>query len=335
MEKAEKLVLQVKNLIKYFPINTGIFSRGGKKFVRAVDNVSFNIYKGDTFALVGESGCGKTTIGRMILKLTDITGGKIFYKSKDLDDYKGKDVKKIRKEMQIIFQDPYSALNPRKTIGYIIGDPITVQGYENKMDMKNEIFKIMDAVGLGKDLFNRYPHELSGGQRQRAAIARALILNPDLVVCDEPVSALDVSIRSQILNLLKDLQRKFNLSYLFISHDLSVVKYISNKIAVMYLGKFVEVLDTPNFFKKPIHPYSTALLSAIPLADPKETKNKKRIILKGEIPSPINPPRGCYFNTRCIYSKKICLEKEPELKNYMDLTGYNHWCACHFSENFF
>lgn len=334
MEETRELILQVKNLKKYFPVDVAIFSRNSRKFVRAVDNISFNVYKCDIFALVGESGCGKTTIGMMILKLIDITDGKVIFKSRDLGNYKGKDIKRLRKEMQIIFQDPYYSLNPRKTIGYIIGDPLTTQGDENKSDIKYEIFKIMNAVGLDKGLFNRYPHELSGGQRQRVAIARALILNPDLVVCDEPVSALDVSIRSQILNLLKDLQRKFNLSYLFISHDLSVVEYISNKIAVMYLGKFVEVSDTINFFKKPIHPYSAALLSAIPLVDPKKTKNKERIILKGEIPSPINPPKGCYFNTRCIYVKDICKEKEPELKNYKDKMGRDHWCACHFSGQF-
>ncbi len=326
-------LLKVKNLKKYFEIDSGIL-KNKITFLRAVDDISFEIYQGEIFGLVGESGCGKTTIARMILRLLEVTKGEIIFKSKNFDNYKGLESKKLRKEIQIIFQDPYSSLNPRKKVGKIIGAPLAVHSDENKINIKKRIYEVMDAVGLGKEYFNRFPHELSGGQRQRVGIARSLILNPDLIVCDEPISSLDVSMQSQILNLLKKLQEDFNLSYLFISHDLSVVRYISSKIAVMYLGKLVEISDTVNFFKKPIHPYSQALLAAIPIADPLKAKKRKRIILKGEIPSPIYPPIGCYFNTRCIYIEDICKKVKPELKNYENKAGHEHWSACHFSKQF-
>lgn len=333
MNKSKEILLEVKNIKKDFPVETRMFFTKNKS-VHAVDDVSFNIQKGDIFALVGESGCGKTTIGRMILKLEELTSGEILFKSKNIDALNKRRIKQLRKKMQIIFQDPYSSLNPRKTIGSCIETPLIIQGFKNRKIRKKMVIEIMNSVGLDTQYISRYPHELSGGQKQRVVIARALVLKPELIICDEPVASLDVSIQSQILNLLKKLQKEFNLSYLFISHDLSVVKYISKKIAVMYLGKFVEYAETANFFYKPIHPYSRALLSAVPIADPFEAKKRNRIIIKGEIPSPIDPPNGCYFNTRCVHSKDLCKAVEPKLKNLKRELGYDHWCACHYSKKF-
>jgi oligopeptide/dipeptide ABC transporter ATP-binding protein len=325
-------LLQVENIQKHYLIDTGMLT-GKRTVLRAVDDVSFAIYESETFALVGESGCGKTTIAKMILGLTAITSGRIFFKSKNIADFSSSESRKIKGKIQIIFQDPYSSLNPRKTIERIIVDPLIVQKRE-KSARKSRLTEVLDAVGISEEYLHRYPHEFSGGQRQRIVIARALILNPELVICDEPVSALDVSIRSQILNLLKSLQDRFGITYLFISHDLSVVKYLSNRIAVMYLGKLCEIADTRDFFDQPVHPYSQALLSVIPIPDPRIAKARQKAILEGEIPSPVNPPSGCRFHTRCLFYKDICLNEEPMLSKYSNRYGRDHFCSCHFAENF-
>ncbi len=325
-------LLQVQDVKKHFVVERRIFSRKSS-LLRAVDGVSFDIRHGETFALVGESGCGKTTIGKMILGLTDITAGRILLDNKNLADYRRGEMKGLRNQVQVIFQDPYSALNPRKTIERIISDPLVVQKKE-KSARRKRLLEVLDAVGLSKESLNRYPHEFSGGQRQRVVIARALILRPELVICDEPVSALDVSIRSQILNLLKSLQDSFHVTYLFISHDLSVVRYLSNRIAVMYLGKLCEIADTEAFFEKAVHPYSQALLSVIPIPDPDQAKSRSRTILEGEIPSPVNPPAGCRFHTRCPYRQEVCVQMEPQLLKYTDARVRERYCACHFSQRF-
>jgi oligopeptide/dipeptide ABC transporter ATP-binding protein len=325
-------LLQVQDVKKHFVVDRQIFT-GKRSLLRAVDGVSFDIRHGETFALVGESGCGKTTIGKMILGLTDITSGTILLDSRNLADYQRSEMKGLRNKVQVIFQDPYSALNPRKTIERIVSDPLVVQQKE-KSGRRARLLEVLDAVGLSKECLNRYPHEFSGGQRQRVVIARALVLQPELVICDEPVSALDVSIRSQILNLLKSLQDSFHVTYLFISHDLSVVRYISNRIAVMYLGKLCEIADTEAFFEKAVHPYSQALLSVIPIPDPDQAKSRSKTILEGEIPSPVNPPTGCRFHTRCPHRQQICREAEPQLRRYANAQARSRYCACHFSEQF-
>ena len=331
MIESPRTILTVKNVKKYYPVNHPLI-RKNLTFLRAVDGVSFEIDHGDTFALVGESGCGKTTVARLILRLTDITEGSIHYRLKDIYSFDGSQSRELTRKIQIIFQDPYSALNPRKTIGSIIQDPLRVQGGVSKSDRKARLRHVCDVVGLDEKLLDRYPHELSGGQRQRAVIARALILNPELVICDEPVSALDVSIRSQILNLLKELQRKYGIAYLFISHDLSVVKYISTRIAVMCLGKICETAETDKFYKKPIHPYSQALLSVIPIPDPEQSLGRRRLILEGEIPNPIKPPTGCTFHTRCPFAQEICRAIPPKLTRVG--SDNSRLCACHFTDNF-
>ena len=332
MSNNDKALLQVDNVKKHYVVGRQLLT-GKRTLLRAVDGVSFAIRRGETFALVGESGCGKTTIGKMILRLTGITSGTIRLECRDLADYNRSELKSLRNQIQVIFQDPYSALNPRKTIERIILDPLIVQK-RAKSARRARLLEVLDAVGLGTECLNRYPHEFSGGQRQRVVIARALILNPELVICDEPVSALDVSIRSQILNLLKSLQERFHVTYLFISHDLSVVKYISNRIAVMYLGKLCEIGDTEDFFDRPVHPYSQALLSVIPVPDPDQARSRSKVILEGELPSPLNPPSGCRFHTRCFYRQEICTEAEPALNRYSDAQGRSRYCACHFSEKF-
>jgi oligopeptide transport system ATP-binding protein len=332
MKDNAKPLLEVENVTKHYVVDRE-FLTGKRTLLRAVDGVTFAICRGETFALVGESGCGKTTIGKMILQLTSITSGRICLEDRDLADYSRSELKSYRNRIQVIFQDPYSALNPRKTIGSIILDPLLVQKRE-KSARQARLLEVLDAVGLSTECLNRYPHEFSGGQRQRVVIARALILNPELVICDEPVSALDVSIRSQILNLLKSLQERFHVTYLFISHDLSVVKYISNRIAVMYLGKLCEIGATEEFFERPVHPYSQALLSAIPVPDPDQARSRSKVILDGEIPSPVNPPPGCRFHTRCPHRQEICRESEPALTRYSDAQGRSRYCACHLSEKF-
>jgi peptide/nickel transport system ATP-binding protein len=315
-------ILVVKNLKKYYPVSK--FSLGKKKvFVKAVDGVSFTIKRGTTMGLVGESGCGKTTIGRTILRLHEVTSGQVMFDGKDLSKLAPRELRKLRPQLQMIFQDPYSSLSPRLPVGEIIGEAIKEHNIVPKSQYRAYILKVMKDCGLQPQYFYRYPHEFSGGQRQRISIARAVALNPKFIICDEPVSALDVSIQSQIINLMMDLQEQFGYTYLFISHDLSVVEHISDTIGVMYLGSMMEMGDKKLVFSNPLHPYTKALLSAVPVSDPDVKMN--RIILKGEIPSPINPPSGCKFRTRCQDCMEICSEKAPELKEIEK----GHMVACH------
>jgi oligopeptide transport system ATP-binding protein len=317
----EKL-LEIKNLKKHFYIKG---EKRGHNQLRAVEGVSFDIYKGETLGLVGESGSGKTTIGRTILRLYEPTAGNIIYAGKDITNVR---VKPYRRKMQYIFQDPYASLDPRMTVGDIIGEPIDIHELtKDKNERKERIFKLLEEVGLNNEHAMRYPHEFSGGQRQRIGIARALAVEPEFIVCDEPVSALDVSIQAQIINMLESLQEELGLTYLFIAHDLAVVKHISKRIGVMYLGRVVELNSTKDLFGEPAHPYTRALLSAIPVFDPKMNRERKRIILQGEIPNPLNPPKGCVFSTRCPYKKDVCEEKSPDLVEY----GTGHYVACHFA----
>lgn len=315
----EKLI-EIKNLQQYFKVKGSFFK---KSYVKAVDDVSFFINKGETLGLVGESGCGKTTVGRTILRLYEPTGGEIFYRGENITHV---NFSPYRKKMQMVFQDPYASLDPRMTIGDIVGEPIDIHKLaKNSTDRKEKIFALLNKVGLNSEHANRYPHEFSGGQRQRIGIARALAVNPEFIVCDEPISALDVSIQAQVINMFEDLQKELGLTYLFIAHDLSVVKHISDRIGVMYLGKLVELADSETLHKNPIHPYTRSLLSAIPIPDPKESHKRKRIILEGDVPSPLNPPSGCRFRTRCIYATKECEQMVPDFKEYE--TG--HFAACH------
>lgn len=317
-----KTLLEVKNLIKYFPIRKGVFSRK-KGDVKAVDDVSFHINEMETVGLVGESGCGKTTVGRTIIRLLEPTAGQAKFRGEDIFKLKPKALRTLRRHMQIIFQDPYSSLNPRMTVENIVGDAMELHGIA-KGDAKRDLVKeLLRKVGLQARYITRYPHEFSGGQRQRIGIARAIALNPDFIVCDEPVSALDVSIQAQVINLLKDLQDEFRLSYLFIAHDLAVVRHLSDRIAVMYLGRLVETAGCQDLFQHPAHPYTRALLSAVPVADPRAVK--KRIILEGDVPTPINPPSGCRFHTRCPAFFKRCSEDEPKLCEVEP----GHHVACH------
>lgn len=321
-----EVILEVENLKKYFPIYSGTF-RKKVGDVKAVDGVSMFIKKGETLGLVGESGCGKSTTGRTILNLLEATEGSVHYKGKDVLNTTKEEMKALRREMQIIFQDPYSSLNPRMNVSAIVGESLIEHGlYKKGKELDEYVTEVVERCGLAKYHMNRYPHEFSGGQRQRIGVARALALNPSFIVADEPVSALDVSIQSQVINLLTDLQHERGISYLFISHDLGVVKYISHRIGVMYLGTLVELADKNTLFNNPKHPYTQALLTAIPEPDP--TKKRDRIILKGDIPSPANPPTGCKFHTRCMYAKDICKEKVPELRNL----GGDHFVACHFAK---
>ncbi len=323
-------ILEVKNLKKYFTLRSGFLFQKFTGSVKAVDGVSFHIKEGETFGLVGESGCGKSTTARVILRLTNPTSGCALYNGTDLFKLSRKQMFKVRREIQVIFQDPYASLSPRMTIGDIVGEPLEIHGVGNKGYRRKKVKKLLKVVGLNPEHINRYPHEFSGGQRQRVGVARALALTPKLILCDEPVSALDVSVQAQILNLMSDLQKEFNLTYLFIAHDLSVVKHISNRIGVMYLGKIVEVADSWDLYKKPLHPYTRGLLSAIPIPDPELEKKRKRIILEGDVPSPINPPSGCRFHPRCPNAEEICSKEEPELKNYSK-NGNEHLAACFFA----
>lgn len=318
----EKL-MEIDDLKMHFEVSKGLFS-SETLTLRAVDGVSFSIEKGDTLGLVGESGCGKTTVARCILKLYESTAGRILFEGQDITNYGGRAMRRLRRDMQIIFQDPFSSLNPRMKIGDIIGEPLTVHGVGNASERSEIVFNLLKTVGLAPDHYYRFPHEFSGGQRQRIGVARALALNPKFVVADEPVSALDVSIQAQILNLLQDLQEELNLTYLVVAHDLGVVRHLSKTVCVMYVGKLVEKAPTEDLYKSPAHPYTEALLSAVPSLD--LTRKMQRLVLKGDVPSPIFPPPGCRFSTRCIYAKAICSQEEPELREIAP----NHYVACHF-----
>ncbi|MEI4525444.1 oligopeptide/dipeptide ABC transporter ATP-binding protein [Priestia megaterium] len=314
-----KHLLEVKQLSKYFSITN-------KQVLKAVDGVSFHISKGETFGLVGESGCGKSTAGRTIIGLYNRTSGEVLYKGKNVHELSDKEKFAFHRNMQMIFQDPYASLNPRSTVKEIISEPMEVHGlYSNKKEMLNRVYELLEDVGLNRDHANRYPHEFSGGQRQRIGIARALALNPECIIADEPISALDVSVQAQVVNLLKKLQKEKGLTYLFIAHDLSMVKHISSRIGVMYLGHLVELTTSAELYQKPLHPYTQALLSAIPIPDPDVEDNRKRIVLKGELPSPMNPPSGCVFNTRCPLAVAACKTQKPEWQEVED----NHFVACH------
>lgn len=317
----EKLI-EVKNLTKYFPIKSGFFGTADGT-VKAVDNVSFDIFKGETLGLVGESGCGKSTTGRLILNLIKPTSGEVLFEGKNVYSLRGQAMRSMRRDMQIVFQDPFASLNPRMNIGDIIREPMIVHNIGTKNEQISRVNKLLEYVGLASYHAKRFPHEFSGGQRQRVGIARALAVNPKLIICDEPVSALDVSIQSQVLNLLNDLQHEFGLTYLFIAHGLNVVKHMSNRVGVMYLGKMVEMAEGEELYSNPLHPYTKALLSAIPVHDPK--LKKERIVLTGDVPSPVNPPSGCRFHSRCWLCRDICKEKEPEMK----IVSPGHSVACH------
>ena len=330
MEIKDKSLVEVKNLKKYFNLRTGFIFNKTAGSVKAVDDVSFFIKKGETFGLVGESGCGKSTTARLLLRLTQQTAGEVYYKGINLLKLKRSQMFKFRKEIQIIFQDPYASLSPRMTIGDIVSEPLEIHKVGDKNSRLKSIKQTLKTVGLNPEHLNRYPHEFSGGQRQRIGIARALVLQPEFIICDEPVSALDVSVQAQILNLMIDLQQQYNLTYLFIAHDLSVVKYVSNRIGVMYLGKIVEVATSENLYKNPLHPYSMGLLSAIPIPDPNLERKRQRIILSGDVPSPINPPSGCRFHPRCPNAQEICAIKEPEFINYPK-NNVDHYAACFFA----
>jgi oligopeptide transport system ATP-binding protein len=316
-------LLQVKNLKKYFPIKGGILSKT-IGHVQAVDDISFDLYPGETVGLVGESGCGKSTAARTILRLIEPTGGEVFFEGQDILKLGKKPMRALRRQMQIIFQDPYASLNPRMTVASIVGEPLEIHKIAKGRAKEERVANILEKVGLRPEHMRRYPHEFSGGQRQRIGIARALALNPKLIIGDEPVSALDVSIQAQVINLLEDLQREFNLTYLIIAHDLSVVEHISDRVAVMYLGKIVELATDRELYENPSHPYTEALLSAVPRPDP--SIKKQRIILPGDVPSPINPPSGCRFHTRCLYAKADCKTVEPPLQDI----GDGHYVACHY-----
>jgi oligopeptide transport system ATP-binding protein len=324
------MLLSVRDLKKYFEVRAGAFSRAAGA-VKAVDGVSFDLEHGKTLGLVGESGCGKSTTGRTIMRLIEPTGGSVEFEGKDVMSLSGKDLKAFRREVQIIFQDPYASLNPRFTVGEIISEPLMIHGIGTRDSRRTKAQELLEVVGLNPEHINRYPHEFSGGQRQRIGIARALALNPKLIVCDEPVSALDVSIQAQVLNLLDKLQDEFDLAYLFIAHDLSVVQHISDNVAVMYLGAIVEVSDWKSLYKEPHHPYTQSLLSAVPVPDPEVQHSRQRILLKGDPPSPIDPPTGCRFHTRCpIAELPLCSEQRPELRE----VAPGHQAACHFAKPF-
>lgn len=327
MNTSDGVLLSIRNLVKHFPITRGIIFQKQIGAVHAVDDISFDIHQGETLGLVGESGCGKSTTGRTILQLYRPTSGQVVFDGIDLVALKGNELRKMRRRMQMIFQDPYASLNPRMTVGEIIGEPLLIHSVAKGKAIQERVEQLLELVGLNPAFSNRYPHEFSGGQRQRIGVARALALQPDLIVCDEPISALDVSIQAQVVNLLEDLQHQFGLTYLFIAHDLSMVRHISNRIAVMYLGVLVELADRNELYNHPLHPYTQALLSAVPIPDPFVEERRRRIILEGDVPSPVNPPSGCRFRTRCKYAKELCSEVKPEWRELQP----GHFVACHFA----
>ncbi|PLR95974.1 ABC transporter ATP-binding protein [Bacillus sp. T33-2] len=324
LNEQDKPLLEVKNLKKYFPITNSLGKVTGQ--VKAVNDVSFNLYEGETYGLVGESGCGKSTTGRTVLRLVEPTEGETVYKGQNIYSLKGRELLNMRRELQMVFQDPYSSLNPRKRIGHILEETLKIHNIGTKQERMDRVMDMLNRVGFQSEQYYRYPHEFSGGQRQRIGLARALMVNPSLIICDEPVSALDVSIQSQVLNLLEEIQDEFKLAYLFVSHDLSVVRHISDRIGVMYLGRMVEEGPTDELFANPLHPYTKALLSAVPVADP--AVKREKIKLKGEVPSPINPPAGCVFHTRCPFAIDICKQEVPVMK----MNAANHSVACHLFE---
>ncbi len=328
MNRNGQVLLRVENLVKWFPITRGIIFTRTIGYVHAVDSVSFEIRRGETLGLVGESGCGKSTVGRTILQLHRPTRGRVIFDGVDLTQLKGGKLRRMRRRMQIIFQDPYASLNPRMTVGQIIAEPLEIHGIARGKEARERVEELLCLVGLNPVFADRYPHEFSGGQRQRIGIARALALQPDFIVCDEPISALDVSIQAQIVNLLQELQERFHLTYLFIAHDLAMVRHISDRVAVMYLGKIVELADRIELYENPLHPYTQALLSAVPVPDPAVEARRQRIILRGEVPSPVNPPSGCRFHPRCPIAQEICKRVEPEWREVRP----GHWAACHLAE---
>jgi len=326
---ADSVLLRVDHLKKYFPIKRGIFFKREIGRVHAVDDVSIEIRAGETLGLVGESGCGKSTLGRCIIRLLDLTSGSVTFDGRDISRLSRRALRPIRGELQMVFQDPYASLNPRKRVGTIIADPLRIHGRTNRKQLRDRVRELLDLVGLSPEHVNRYPHEFSGGQRQRIGVARALALHPKLIIADEPVSALDVSIRAQVINLLDDLQDNLGLTYIFIAHDLGVVRHVSDRIAVMYLGKIVEISPAEELYKKPVHPYTEALLSAVPIPDPNISAEREQVVLEGDVPSPISPPSGCRFHPRCKYATDVCAQIEPELKVHSE----GHQAACHHPLN--
>jgi oligopeptide transport system ATP-binding protein len=326
-----EVILQAENLVKHYPIKAGVLRRT-VGHVKALDGVTFNLHKGETLGIVGESGCGKSTLGRMLMRLEEPTSGSLTFDGVNVYAQKGAPMRKLRRDIQIVFQDPYTSLNPRMTVGDIIGEPFEIHtDVLPKGGRRQRVQELLELVGLNPEHINRYPHQFSGGQRQRIGIARGLALNPKVIVCDEPVSALDVSVQAQVVNLLEELQREFDLAYIFIAHDLSVVRHISDRVGVMYLGKMVELGDEDQIYGRPTHPYTQALLSAVPVPDPTLRHSREQIVLTGDVPSPANPPSGCRFHTRCWKAQQICTDEEPRLEPRDDGRGA-HPSACHFAE---
>jgi oligopeptide transport system ATP-binding protein len=323
-------LVRAENVRKYFPIKKGVVIQREVARVHAVDDVTVNVNAGETLGLVGESGCGKSTLGRCIVRLHELTDGRVEFEGRDISHLSRRELRPIRREMQMVFQDPYASLNPRKRVGSIIADPLRIHGLGEGREVRARVQELLDLVGLSPEHYNRYPHEFSGGQRQRIGVARALALRPKLVIADEPVSALDVSIQAQVINLLDDLQDELSLTYMFIAHDLGVVRHVSDRIAVMYLGKIVEVSPAEELYRRPVHPYTEALLSAVPIPDPDLSAKRERIVLEGDVPSPISPPSGCRFHPRCRYATEICTVEEPPLLPH---AGPTHVAACHHPLN--